>query len=111
MGSAGRIFDNFQYRSPPIGNHRIAFARDYAFQRNATMFHGHKLRHVIGIQCPAIDYLRAMGIDDFNVLALCYECRFGMPRGYGYFTDVVFGFYLGHFSIRRYLLLIFEFPS
>jgi len=64
------------------------------------MFHGHKLCHVIGIQCPAIDYLRAMGIDDFNVLTLIYKCRFGMPRGYGYFSDVVFGFNLGHLHNR-----------
>jgi hypothetical protein len=81
VGTAVRILDDFQYRASSVGYHGIAFTRVNPFESDPAVFHRHELPHVFGIQRPAIDHLRSMGIDDFNTLPFFDEGRLRVTSG------------------------------
>src|SRR5438270_9453925 len=82
MDPARIILDERQDRSPPVRHERVADSRDDPAHRNAAVLHRHEFAEVRRVECPGVDDLLPLAVDDPRLLPAPQMQRFPPPRRY-----------------------------
>src|ERR1700682_3321768 len=82
VGAARRVLDEGQDGPSLVREERVAAGGPQLHEPRAAGLHRHPLRDVERAECPGVDYLRAVGIDDLDALAGGHPRRRAAPGGY-----------------------------
>ena len=69
MPTGLRILFQNKYRASAVCDQRIALARPQLAQGGTHVFVRNELCRILGVECPCVDHLCAMGVDDLDGFA------------------------------------------
>ena len=78
-----RVLQHFEDGSAPVGPKNVAGNRGELLDDRTRVLHRHKLPAIASAEGPEIDNLIAVGIDDFERLAVLHACGFSGAGGNG----------------------------
>src|SRR5207237_4073042 len=82
VGAARIVLAERQDRPPPVRHERVADPGDDPAHRNAAVLHRHEFAEVRRVECPGVDDLLPLGVDDPRLLPAPQMQRFPPPCRY-----------------------------
>ena len=80
VNAPGRVLNEREDRSSPIGDKDVADQRNDPPDCDAAVFHRHEFVQIIRIEGPGVDDLLTFGVDDFDPLAFANPHGLTLPR-------------------------------